>query len=156
MHCLFYLLNEAADQCLKFSFPLMCNMFPVKSSRSSPGAHGTGAFVLRSFFFLTFARTDNATLYEEESEIESRFSLRTSEEPDEDVCYLVIGKQDTISECGFNASSQTFVIIHGWSVRIIVRLHLIRLADTHKVHFTSLTWRTRFARFCNSRCGIKS
>lgn len=90
-------------------------------------------------FFLTFARTDNATLYEEESEIESRFSLRTSEEPDEDVCYLVIGKQDTISECGFNASSQTFVIIHGWSVRIIVRLHLIRLADTHKVHFTSLT-----------------
>ncbi|KAL2097094.1 hypothetical protein ACEWY4_006301 [Coilia grayii] len=58
----------------------------------------------------------NTTLYEDHSDIETRFSLRTSEEPDEDVCYLVIGKEATISECRFNASSQTFVIIHGWSV----------------------------------------
>ncbi|XP_042561452.1 lipoprotein lipase [Clupea harengus] len=61
--------------------------------------------------------SSNTTLYTEDySDIETKFSLRTSEYPDEDLCYLILGQQDTISECGFNISSRTFVIIHGWSV----------------------------------------
>ncbi|KAJ3599127.1 hypothetical protein NHX12_033090 [Muraenolepis orangiensis] len=48
--------------------------------------------------------------------IVSKFSLRTAEEPDEDLCYLVPGEPDTIKECEFNPETQTFVVIHGWTV----------------------------------------
>ncbi|MBN3309740.1 LIPL lipase, partial [Amia calva] len=50
------------------------------------------------------------------SNIESKFSLRTAEVPDDDLCYLVPGQPDTISECNFNPQTQTFVVIHGWTV----------------------------------------
>ncbi|XP_067108723.1 lipoprotein lipase [Osmerus mordax] len=48
--------------------------------------------------------------------IETKFSVRQVEEPEEDLCYLVPGVNRTVSECGFNTTSQTFAIIHGWSV----------------------------------------
>ncbi|KAG5286566.1 hypothetical protein AALO_G00016300 [Alosa alosa] len=61
--------------------------------------------------------SSNSTLYTEDySNIETRFSVRDSEDPEEDLCYLTLGNRDSISECGFNLSSQTFVVIHGWSV----------------------------------------
>lgn len=44
------------------------------------------------------------------------FSLRTAEVPDDDLCYIVPGRPETISECGFNPETQTFVVIHGWTV----------------------------------------
>ncbi|KAJ8277380.1 hypothetical protein GJAV_G00074540 [Gymnothorax javanicus] len=50
------------------------------------------------------------------SDIESKFSLRTAEIPDDDLCYIVPGQNSTISECGFNLKVQTFVVIHGWTV----------------------------------------
>ncbi|KAJ8374663.1 hypothetical protein SKAU_G00052430 [Synaphobranchus kaupii] len=50
------------------------------------------------------------------SDIESKFSLRTAEIPDDDLCYIVPGQKNTISECEFNLETQTFVVIHGWTV----------------------------------------
>ncbi|KAG7456774.1 hypothetical protein MATL_G00239380 [Megalops atlanticus] len=50
------------------------------------------------------------------SDIKTKFSLRTAEEPDDDTCYLVPGQLDTISQCQFNTDVKTFVIIHGWTV----------------------------------------
>ncbi|KAG1929256.1 lipoprotein lipase [Pimephales promelas] len=50
------------------------------------------------------------------SDIESKFSIRNAEFPDEDLCYLVPGVRDSVSDCNFKNDSQTFLIIHGWSV----------------------------------------
>uniref|UniRef100_A0A4W5QHJ8 Lipoprotein lipase n=1 Tax=Hucho hucho TaxID=62062 RepID=A0A4W5QHJ8_9TELE len=50
------------------------------------------------------------------TDIETKFSVRSVEEPEEDLCYLVPGKKDTVTQCGFNISLPTFAIIHGWSV----------------------------------------
>ncbi|XP_061681091.1 lipoprotein lipase [Syngnathoides biaculeatus] len=50
------------------------------------------------------------------TDIESKFSLRTAEVPDEDMCYVVPGRPDTIHECEYDAQTQLFVIIHGWTV----------------------------------------
>ncbi|XP_035276326.1 lipoprotein lipase-like isoform X1 [Anguilla anguilla] len=50
------------------------------------------------------------------SDIQSKFSLRTCDGPDEDLCYLVPGHPHTAHECQFHAHAQTFMIIHGWTV----------------------------------------
>ncbi|XP_051985417.1 lipoprotein lipase-like [Xyrauchen texanus] len=50
------------------------------------------------------------------SNIESKFSIRNAEFPDEDLCYLVPGIQESFLECHFKTEAQTFIIIHGWSV----------------------------------------
>ncbi|XP_033820835.1 lipoprotein lipase [Periophthalmus magnuspinnatus] len=50
------------------------------------------------------------------SDILSKFSRRTEEIPDEDMCYIEPGKPETIKECEFNNETQTFIIIHGWTV----------------------------------------
>lgn len=50
------------------------------------------------------------------SDIESKFALRTIEEPEEDLCYIAPGQQDTIKECNFNPDTKTFIVIHGWTV----------------------------------------
>uniref|UniRef100_A0A8C5LT05 Lipoprotein lipase n=1 Tax=Leptobrachium leishanense TaxID=445787 RepID=A0A8C5LT05_9ANUR len=50
------------------------------------------------------------------NDIESKFALRTPEEVDEDTCFLVPGQENTISQCNFNHTSKTFVVIHGWTV----------------------------------------
>ncbi|XP_061097315.1 lipoprotein lipase-like isoform X2 [Conger conger] len=49
-------------------------------------------------------------------DIETRFSVRSSEAPDGDLCYLVPGRPHTVSQCRFNAHAHTFIIIHGWTV----------------------------------------
>ncbi|KAI4829127.1 hypothetical protein KUCAC02_023188 [Chaenocephalus aceratus] len=46
----------------------------------------------------------------------TKFSLRTQDIPDEDMCYIVPGRPETIKECEFNPETQTFVMIHGWTV----------------------------------------
>uniref|UniRef100_H3BF25 Lipoprotein lipase n=1 Tax=Latimeria chalumnae TaxID=7897 RepID=H3BF25_LATCH len=48
--------------------------------------------------------------------IETKFSLRTADFPEDDSCYLVPGQQQSIEECNFNLTSKTFVVIHGWTV----------------------------------------
>lgn len=50
------------------------------------------------------------------ADIESKFSFRTAEYPDDDMCYLVPGQPVTIKECEFNPEAQTFVVIHGWTI----------------------------------------
>ncbi|XP_018583848.2 lipoprotein lipase [Scleropages formosus] len=50
------------------------------------------------------------------SNVESKFSLRTAEVPDDDLCYIVPGQPDTVAGCSFNLETQTFVVIHGWTV----------------------------------------
>lgn len=51
------------------------------------------------------------------SDIVSKFSLRTAELPEDDMCYIVPGRPQTIKECEFNTETQTFIVIHGWTVR---------------------------------------
>ncbi|KAF4083145.1 hypothetical protein AMELA_G00136590 [Ameiurus melas] len=50
------------------------------------------------------------------SDIESKFARRTIEEPEDDLCYIAPGQQDTIKECNFNPDTKTFIVIHGWTV----------------------------------------
>ncbi|KAG9343205.1 hypothetical protein JZ751_014184 [Albula glossodonta] len=73
--------------------------------------------------FATFSTSTEETPYknstdwiEDYSDIESKFSLRTADVPDDDLCYLVPGQLRTVAECRFNMGSQTFVVIHGWTV----------------------------------------
>ncbi|XP_036376712.1 lipoprotein lipase [Megalops cyprinoides] len=71
----------------------------------------------------SFSTTTEPTLFSnttdwilDYNDIESKFSLRTAEIPDDDLCYIVPGQPETISQCEFNLQTQTFVIIHGWTV----------------------------------------
>ncbi|KAJ7335325.1 hypothetical protein JRQ81_013266, partial [Phrynocephalus forsythii] len=48
--------------------------------------------------------------------IESKFSLRTPENPDEDTCYIIPGVERSAAQCNFNHTSKTFVVIHGWTI----------------------------------------
>ncbi|KAG9278658.1 lipoprotein lipase-like [Astyanax mexicanus] len=64
----------------------------------------------------TPADSNTTSWIEDYSDIQSKFSLRHTEFPDEDVCYLVAGDGQTVSDCGFKNDSQTFLVIHGWSV----------------------------------------
>lgn len=50
------------------------------------------------------------------ADILSKFSLRTADIPDEDMCYIQAGQPETIKDCQFNAEAQTFIVIHGWTV----------------------------------------
>ncbi|XP_067872765.1 lipoprotein lipase-like [Heterodontus francisci] len=75
--------------------------------------------------FAEKVRADNATEstpelqsndIEDLNSIKTRFSLRHMSEPDEDVCYIIPGQVDSLRKCNFNATTKTFLIIHGWSV----------------------------------------
>uniref|UniRef100_A0A671SV72 Lipoprotein lipase n=1 Tax=Sinocyclocheilus anshuiensis TaxID=1608454 RepID=A0A671SV72_9TELE len=68
--------------------------------------------------FTTFNNImDNGTEWMTDfSDIESKFSFRTSEEPEDDLCYIVPGQPETIKECNFNPDNKTFIVIHGWTV----------------------------------------
>jgi lipoprotein lipase len=65
-----------------------------------------------------YAGNNNSTEWLEDlTDIVSKFSLRTAEVPDDDLCYIVPGQPLTIPECEFNPETQTFVVIHGWTVK---------------------------------------
>ncbi|MEE6459966.1 hypothetical protein FKM82_000805, partial [Ascaphus truei] len=61
--------------------------------------------------------------------IESKFSLRTLQEPDDDTCYLVPGQEQTVDQCNFNHTSKTFVVIHGWTVTGMFESWIPKLVD---------------------------
>ncbi|MBN3306695.1 LIPE lipase, partial [Amia calva] len=42
--------------------------------------------------------------------------MRNSVDPDDDGCFIHHGKNDCLQECGFNATSRTFLVIHGWTM----------------------------------------
>ncbi|XP_056133965.1 lipoprotein lipase [Lampris incognitus] len=50
------------------------------------------------------------------ADIVSKFSRRTADVPDDDLCYIQPGHPDSIAECEFNPETQTFIVIHGWTV----------------------------------------
>lgn len=59
------------------------------------------------------------------ADIESKFALRTPEDTAEDTCHLIPGLADSVSNCHFNHSSKTFVVIHGWTVRVVLEQRVI-------------------------------
>ncbi|XP_016090170.1 lipoprotein lipase-like isoform X3 [Sinocyclocheilus grahami] len=75
-----------------------------------------------------FAR-NSTELTVDYSDIESKFSIRNPEFPDEDLCYLVPGQRDSILECNFKNDSQTFLIIHGWSVAGLLESWVYKLVS---------------------------
>ncbi|KAM4629387.1 lipoprotein lipase [Polymixia lowei] len=50
------------------------------------------------------------------SDIVSKFALRTADVPDDDLCYIVPGQPETVAKCNFNPETQSFIVIHGWTV----------------------------------------
>ncbi|KAG7230797.1 hypothetical protein INR49_019611 [Caranx melampygus] len=46
----------------------------------------------------------------------AKFSLRKPSDPDDDLCYIVPGKPDSLATCNFNSTSKTFLVIHGWTL----------------------------------------
>ncbi|KAL6107884.1 uncharacterized protein ACO6RY_18559 [Pungitius sinensis] len=45
-----------------------------------------------------------------------KFSLRKPSRPDDDLCYIVPGRPDSLAACTFNSTSKTFLVIHGWTL----------------------------------------
>lgn len=53
---------------------------------------------------------------DERNQTSARFSLRKPSQPDDDLCYIVPGKPETLAACTFNSTSKTFLVIHGWTL----------------------------------------
>ncbi|XP_045152147.1 endothelial lipase isoform X2 [Echinops telfairi] len=45
-----------------------------------------------------------------------RFNLRTLKDPEHEGCYLSLGHDRLLADCGFNMTAKTFFIIHGWTM----------------------------------------
>lgn len=48
--------------------------------------------------------------------IRSRFQLRSADEPEGPGCQLVPGQPESLTQCRFQPSAKTFLIIHGWTL----------------------------------------
>ncbi|XP_077390279.1 lipoprotein lipase [Festucalex cinctus] len=46
----------------------------------------------------------------------ARFSLRRPSHPEDDLCYILPGRADSLVACAFNSTAKTFLIIHGWTL----------------------------------------
>ncbi|XP_059563255.1 endothelial lipase [Myotis daubentonii] len=58
-----------------------------------------------------------------------RFNLRTSEDAEHDGCYLPLGHNQPLEDCGFNMTAKTFFIIHGWAMTGILGEWLYKLVS---------------------------
>ncbi|KAF7657982.1 hypothetical protein LDENG_00019750 [Lucifuga dentata] len=85
----------------------ICGTFSSDPELTTEFANATGTAAPVS------ATTEWITDY---TDILSKFSLRTAEVPDDDLCYIVPGRPETIKECEYNPDTQTFIVIHGWTV----------------------------------------
>lgn len=45
-----------------------------------------------------------------------KYNMRKSLDLDQEGCYLQAGNRGCLEECGFNATTKTIFIIHGWTV----------------------------------------
>lgn len=45
-----------------------------------------------------------------------KYNMRKSLDLDQEGCYLQAGNPGCLEECGFNATTKTIFIIHGWAV----------------------------------------
>ena len=50
--------------------------------------------------------------------------MRKSLDLDEEGCYLQAGHRGCLEECGFNATTKTIFIIHGWTVAECFCIHV--------------------------------
>uniref|UniRef100_A0A4W4G9S3 PLAT domain-containing protein n=1 Tax=Electrophorus electricus TaxID=8005 RepID=A0A4W4G9S3_ELEEL len=60
--------------------------------------------------------------------VHAKFSLRKPALPDDDMCYIVPGKEESLGKCSFNTTAKTFLVIHGWTEMTNIpldKLHLI-------------------------------
>ncbi|XP_061539161.1 lipoprotein lipase isoform X1 [Phycodurus eques] len=46
----------------------------------------------------------------------ARFSLRRPSRPEDDLCYILPGRAESLAACAFNGTAKTFLIIHGWTL----------------------------------------
>uniref|UniRef100_A0A8C3X5M3 Lipase G, endothelial type n=1 Tax=Catagonus wagneri TaxID=51154 RepID=A0A8C3X5M3_9CETA len=58
-----------------------------------------------------------------------RFNLRTAEDPEHEGCYLSLGHNQLLEDCGFNATAKTFFIIHGWTMSGMLENWLYKLVS---------------------------
>nr|KAF6358416.1 lipase G, endothelial type [Pipistrellus kuhlii] len=58
-----------------------------------------------------------------------RFNLRISEDPEHEGCYLPLGHNQPLEDCGFNMTAKTFFIIHGWAMTGILGEWLYKLVS---------------------------
>ncbi|XP_040488300.1 endothelial lipase isoform X2 [Ursus maritimus] len=58
-----------------------------------------------------------------------RFSLRTSGDSDHEGCYLSVGHNQPLEDCGFNVTAKTFFIIHGWTMSGMFESWLYKLVS---------------------------
>lgn len=58
-----------------------------------------------------------------------RFNLRTSEDSEHEGCYLPVGHDQPLEDCGFNVTAKTFFIIHGWTMSGMLESWLYKLVS---------------------------
>ena len=51
-----------------------------------------------------------------------RYDLRRSADLDHEGCLLRPGQSECLQECGFNSTTKTIILIHGWTVSSALRL----------------------------------
>lgn len=56
--------------------------------------------------------------------------MRKSLDLDQEGCYLQAGNRGCLEECGFNATTKTIFIIHGWTVSGAVLRRLLRRSSS--------------------------
>ncbi|KAM6217541.1 endothelial lipase [Rhynchocyon petersi] len=58
-----------------------------------------------------------------------KFNLRTSKDPEHEGCYLSLGHDQSLEDCGFNMTAKTFFIIHGWAMSGMLESWLYKLVS---------------------------
>ncbi|KAM3619684.1 uncharacterized protein V6R79_011918 [Siganus canaliculatus] len=92
---------------------ILGNIFAAFSSDPEPT---TSSSVFVNTTLITTPLPTTAEWITDYTDIVSKFSLRTEETPDDDMCYIVPGQPETLLDCEFNSETQTFIVIHGWTV----------------------------------------
>ncbi|XP_030890866.1 endothelial lipase [Leptonychotes weddellii] len=62
-----------------------------------------------------------------------RFNLRTSGDSDHEGCYLSLGHNQPLEDCGFNMTAKTFFIIHGWTMSGMFESWLYKLVSALQI-----------------------
>lgn len=85
-------------------------------------------WILLQFLFVPFVFGQSAVLKGEDGDLDElstngkskevivKYNMRKSLDLDQEGCYLQAGKEECLEECGFNATSKTIFIIHGWTM----------------------------------------
>ncbi|XP_014911656.1 endothelial lipase [Poecilia latipinna] len=97
-------------------------------------------FLLWTFLqYVSSALGENSVLKGEDEGFEStdteavhgriKYNMRKSLDLDQEGCYLQTGKKACLEECGFNSTSKTIFIIHGWTMSGIFETWMHKLVS---------------------------